>query len=77
MVGIEVASRGNTPDQLQEKVLDYLAYGVAEVCVIDPKTRTMLIHRPDETPHMVGPDIDYRCELIDVTFTPAYRTEVA
>ena len=77
MVGIEVASRGNTPDQLQEKVLDYLAYGVAEVCVIYPKTRTMLIHRPDQMPQMVRPDIDYRCELIDVTFTPAYRTEVA
>lgn len=75
MVAIEVASRGNKPDDLQEKITDYLPYGVGEVCVIYPKTRTMIVHRLNTT-ITVMPQEDYYCELAEVTFTPQYRTSV-
>lgn len=74
MLAVEVASRGNTPDQLQEKVADYLQYGVAEVCVIYPKSRTMVVYRPDVTLNIAA-DADYHCDLVGVTFTPDFRTE--
>ena len=75
MLAIEVASRGNTPDQLQQKVMDYLENGAAEVCVIYPKSRTMVVYRPDATVNIIA-DMNYRCDLLGVTFTPEYRTEV-
>jgi hypothetical protein len=74
MVSIEVASRGNTPDDLHEKVNDCLVYGAAEVCVIYPKTRTMLVHRPGGVVISVAADADYHSELLSVTFTPQLRT---
>ena len=73
MVAIEVASRGNLAEDLQQKVDDYLEFGAAEVCVIYPKSRTMVVYRPGVTVH-VKADADYRCDLLDVTFTPEFRT---
>lgn len=76
MVAIEIASRGNTPDELQEKVTDYLQHGVGEVLVIYPKTRTMIVYRPNETLNIAGGE-EYRCDLANgVVFTPQYRTEI-
>jgi Uma2 family endonuclease len=75
MIAIEVASRGNTPDQLERKRLLYLEGGAAEVWLIYPKTRSMLVSRKDGTVS-VGPDANYECESIGVTVTPAYRTPI-
>ena len=74
MVAIEVASRGNTPDELQQKVSDYLETGAAEMIVIYPKSRTLVAYRPGETLR-VAADQDYPCALLRVSFTPDYRTE--
>lgn len=76
MLAIEVASRGNTPDELQQKLLEYLEFGAGEVCIIYPKTKTMVVHRVGFT-LTVEAQADYYCELAGVTFTPEYRTEVA
>lgn len=76
MIAIEIASRGNTPDQLERKRLFYLADGAAEVWIIYPKTHSMLISRPDGTTIGVDPGADYHCALINVTVTPEYRTPV-
>jgi Uma2 family endonuclease len=74
MLAVEIASRGNTPDQLQEKVADYLENGAAEVCVIYPKSHTLVVYRQGVTLN-VKADEDYCCELIGAVFTPDYRTE--
>src|SRR5262249_55044248 len=76
MLAIEVASRGNTAEDLQQKVEDYLENGAAEVIVIYPRSRTMIVYRAlsGETSR-IGPDDDYHCQLVGVTFTPEYRTE--
>jgi Uma2 family endonuclease len=73
MLAIEVASRGNSPEQLEQKVVNYLEHGAAEVWVIYPKTSTMVVFRPDSTVH-VAADSVYESALIGVTVTPQYRT---
>jgi Uma2 family endonuclease len=75
MLAIEVSSRGYTPDQLQEKVMAYLENGAGEVCVIYPRSRTMVVYRPDATLNITA-GMDYRCDLAGVIFTPEYRTEL-
>ncbi len=75
MLAVEVALRGYTPDQLQEKIVDYLENGVAEILVIYPKTRTIMVYRPGDKALMVEPDQVYTCELAGgARFTPEYRT---
>lgn len=76
MVAIEVASRGNTPDELQQKVVDYLENGVAEVLVIYPQSRTVLVHRAKAAVLVEAGD-DYNCAVLEgIVFTPEYRTEI-
>ena len=75
MLAIEIASRGNTPEELERKRVLYLAHGAAEVWIIYPKTHTMLVSRQDGSQHIAA-DADYRCDLIGITVTPEYRTPV-
>lgn len=75
MLAVEVASRGNTAEELERKRVLYLADGAAEVWVIYPKTHTMLVSRKDSSTH-IDAGSDYQCELLDVTVTPEYRTPV-
>jgi len=72
MVAIEIASRGNTPEILERKILLYLEYGAAEVWVDYPATRTMMIRRRDGAQH-VAADADYVCELLGITIAAADR----
>ena len=76
MIAIEIASRGNTADELEKKRLLYLADGAAEVWFIYPKAHSMLVSRQDGTLIGVAPGADYHCPLIDLTVTPEYRTPV-
>jgi Uma2 family endonuclease len=75
LLAVEVASRGNTPEELEKKRVLYLDNGATEVWVIYPKTHTMLVSRKDSSTHIEAA-IDYRCDLIGITVTPAYRTPV-
>jgi Uma2 family endonuclease len=75
LLAVEVASRGNTPEQLEKKRVLYLGHGAAEVWIIYPKTRTMLVSRRDSSTHIEA-GVDYRCDQIGITVTPEYRTPV-
>lgn len=44
IIAVEVASRGNTPDELEFKKDLYLAQGSAEVWMVYDKTRTVVVH---------------------------------
>jgi len=46
MIAIEVASKGNTAEELDRKVQLYLGNGAEEVWILYPRTRTLLIHEP-------------------------------
>lgn len=48
LVAIEVASKGNTPDELEFKKNLYLANGAQEVWVVYDKTRSIVVHAGDE-----------------------------
>jgi Uma2 family endonuclease len=76
MLAIEIASRGNTGEELEQKTAAYLEGGAAEVWVIYPKARGMVVSRKDCTLRIAS-DSDYRCDLIGITLTPADRTPVA
>ena len=53
--------------------LMFLEHGAAEVWVVYPATRTMMVFRSESTLHIAA-DADYVCELVGVTVTPADRT---
>lgn len=75
MLAIEIASRGNTPEELERKRVLYLEHGATEVWIIYPKTRTTLVSRPGGSEHIEA-TADYHCELLGVAVTPKYRTPV-
>jgi Uma2 family endonuclease len=45
-LAVEVVSPGNTAREIEEKIREYLAAGVRAVWIINPKRRTVVIHRP-------------------------------
>ena len=44
-VAIEILSPSNRPGEMREKISDYFAAGALRVWIVDPKTRTVTIHR--------------------------------
>ena len=76
MIAVEVASRGNTPDELERKRALYLKHGAEEVWIIYPVEHSMLVSRRDRA-LLVEADADYVCEALGVTVTPEYRTPIA
>jgi Uma2 family endonuclease len=76
MLAIEIASRGNTGQELEQKTAAYLEGSASEVWVIYPKTRSMVVSRKDCTLRIAS-GADYHCDLIGLTLTPADRTPVA
>lgn len=44
VIAVEVASRGNTPDELELKKDLYLAKGATEVWMVYDKTRSVMVH---------------------------------
>jgi Uma2 family endonuclease len=49
-LAVEVVSPGDTVEEVEEKVDDYLRAGTPLVWVINPRRRTVTIHRPDDNP---------------------------
>src|SRR5574341_1260147 len=45
-LAIEVISPSDTYGEVEEKVLDWLNFGTQMVVVINPRTRTVTVHRP-------------------------------
>ena len=63
MIAIEIVSPGNTAYRIDRKVGAYLQEGSAEVWVVYPDTRSMMVFRKDQTLRVTDA---YRCELIGV-----------
>lgn len=56
MLAIEVASAGNTAEQLDRKVELYLRHGAQEVWVVYPQTRSMIVfHSSGSVERVTGP----------------------
>jgi Uma2 family endonuclease len=71
-VAIEIASRGNTADEIDRKVAVYLEHGAAEVWVLYPKTNRMIVFRKDSA-DQIAAGSDYRCNLLGVTVSATDR----
>jgi Uma2 family endonuclease len=55
-LAVEITSPGDRQREIREKVRDYLERGVRLVWVVDPRTRTVTVHRPHLTPETLGVD---------------------
>ena len=61
MIAIEIASRGNSDEEIDRKVEAYLAEGAAEVWIVRPKAASMTVFHKDSALRVTGV---YQCELI-------------
>jgi Uma2 family endonuclease len=52
-LAVEVVSPGDTATEVLEKVQEYLAAGSRLVWVVDPRTRSVTVYRPDGTAHLL------------------------
>jgi Uma2 family endonuclease len=48
---VEVTSPSDSSSDMDEKVGDYLSAGVRLIWVVNPKKRTVMVHRPGSEPH--------------------------
>lgn len=55
-LAVEILSPGNTKRDTAEHVALYLRAGSRLVWVVDPKRRTVTVHRPNEEPLVLGAD---------------------
>lgn len=57
---VEIAAPASTSVELREKVCDYLAAGTRLVWVVEPRSRTVAVHRPDGGVRVVeeGDEVD-------------------
>jgi len=63
MIAIEIASRGNTDEEIDRKVEAYLAEGAAEVWIVRPKTISMTVYRKESAVRITGV---YDCEILGI-----------
>jgi Uma2 family endonuclease len=52
-LAVEVVSPNDRADEVQDKVQDWLAHGTQLVLVVEPKSRTVTIFRPDGTANVL------------------------
>lgn len=74
-LAVEVVSPGDTVHEVDKKVAEWLAAGTSAVWVVNPKRRTVTIHRPSrdivvlsEADELDGQDVvpGFRCRIIDI-----------
>ncbi len=73
ILAVEILSPSNTQDEIDEKIDQYLAAGVALVWIIHPRRRTVTIYRPDAEPQLVN----VGQELTGEPHLPGFRVAVA
>jgi Uma2 family endonuclease len=56
LVAIEILSPSDKQEEIDEKVSEYLACGVAQVWVANPRFRTITVYRPDAEPVLFNVD---------------------
>jgi Uma2 family endonuclease len=72
-LAVEIVSPGDTVDELEEKIADYLSAGCQMVWVVHPKTKSITIHRPTVQP-VVLHEMD---QLDGHQLLPGFRCAVA
>jgi Uma2 family endonuclease len=55
-LAVEIVSPSNTPLEIREKVADFLAAGSRVIWVVEPRSRTITVHRPDRPPRTLAED---------------------
>lgn len=55
-LAVEVVSPNDRADEVQDKVQEWLSHGTQLVWVIEPKTRTVTVYRPDGTANVLQAD---------------------
>lgn len=55
-LAIEIESPEETASELRQKIREYLLAGTRLVWVLQPDTRSAIVHRPGASPQTVGPD---------------------
>lgn len=73
VLAVEILSPNDTQDEINEKIDDYLAAGVALVWIVDPHDQTVTIYRPKQEPELVN----VRQELSGDPHLPGFRVAVA
>ena len=69
---IEILSKGDTVSQTNERVVDYLDFGVPVVWVVDPRERTVWIYRPTGMEQAVGLSVKLDGTSIEVPFSEIF-----
>lgn len=54
-LAVEVVSPNDKVGEIQDKIQDWLTHGVRLVWVVDPKSRTVTVYRPDGTANVLKP----------------------
>jgi len=72
-LAVEILSPSDTHEEITDKVEEYLAVGVPLVWVIDPKFRTVEVHRPGAEPEQ----FNTRQELTAEPHLPGFRVPVS
>ncbi len=70
---VEILSPSDVVEEIDEKVDDYLAAGVALVWLIDPHDRTVQVYRPDARPQLFNEDMDLNAD----PHLPSFQVPVA
>lgn len=73
VLAVEILSPSDTQDEIDEKIDDYLAAGVALVWIVNAHHQTVTIYRPGTAPEFVN----VRQELIGDPHLPGFRVAVA
>lgn len=68
-LAVEIVSPNDSAAELEAKVQDYLMHGTRLVWVIYPKTRTVIVHRPDGSAQMLGHHDELSCKDLVPGFT--------
>jgi Uma2 family endonuclease len=72
ILAVEILSPNDTLEEIDEKIDEYLAAGVALVWIINPRWRTAVGYRPNEEPEIVNA----RQELTAEPHLPGFRVRV-
>jgi Uma2 family endonuclease len=70
LIAVEIVSRGNTADEIDRKTAVYLDQGAAEVWIVYPRTRCMMVHRKNSVEKITdtynGPYVPVTVRLADI-----------
>lgn len=71
-LAVEVLSPGDTVQEIEDKVDDYLSAGTRAVWVVNPKRRTVTVHRSGIGPLVIG-----ERDTLEGGVVPGFRCNVA